>query len=943
MERSKIISCNFGCDPIEKLSNLLYDNFYKKNKSLERVACIFGGKRPGLFLKDKLSKKIKNSFLPPAIFSMDQFMHYIVSRNQATPEISELELYYLIYNISKNKLGFLGKKQVNFSQFLSWAKEIAAFIDQLDLENVDGASLLDVEKSAAIGYEIPEGINNLLKNIVSIRKDYHSFLRKNKLYSRGLIYLDAAGKIDKESLTEFDKIFFCDLFYLYKTESEVISQLFKIGKSDCIFQGSAKRWPVLGKNSKLLNQPIRPLESKVDYSNIKFYQGFDTQSQVCLAKEILKGVKEKDKTLILLPNPETLIPLLSEASSQLKDFNISLGYPLLKTSLAALFNYLFDAHKSRKNKKYYSRDYLKVLKHPLIKNILIVKDPLLTRILAHKIEEALTGAFDSSVGGTIFVLLKSIEDDQNIYKECQKTLESIDYNLSLSDYRKIINQIHDLFFRGWEKIDSFEKFSQQIKLVLDCLSNHQLLLKFPLELKSLDAIYKIQENFSSLSFSDKTFVSDQIWDIFKQRIESTRISFKGLPLSGTQILGLFETRALRFKNVIVLDANEGILPKLKVTEPLIPAEVMMSLGLPALSKEEEIQRYHLMRLVESAKDVSLIWAKNQALEKSRFVENIIWQKQKKGDKINLDLVPQLSFSLSFPRPGQSIKKSPKIIEFLKNSTYSVSRINTYLECPLQFYYKYVLGLAEKKDLLKGVEDSQIGTFIHEFLYEVYKKFLGKKPVFDSQFNNYFKKVFNRKYDKEIVPKMQSDSFLLKEIIKARLDKFFDQESQRAPNIEKIEALEKEYSDKLRINETLLNFKYIVDRIDLSRGDNLLVIDYKTGGGDVVPAKLTSLEKMNYCRQEIRAKIKSFQLPLYYYFVQKRFKEKKVNAYVYNLRTAEITSFISSADWLKRKKVVDTCLGALRFILDELFDPGVPFSPDKDSRRCQYCPFYNLCS
>jgi CRISPR/Cas system-associated exonuclease Cas4 (RecB family) len=943
MEKLKIISCNFGCDPIEKLANLLYDDFYKKNKSLEKVACIFGGKRPGLFLKDKLSKKIKKSFLPPAIFSMDQFMHYIVSKNKATPKISELELYYLIYNISKNKLSFLGKKQTNFSQFLSWAKEIAAFIDQLDLEDVDGASLLDVQKSAAIGYEIPEGINNLLKNIVSIREDYHNFSRKNKLYSRGLVYLDAAGKIDKESLTEFDKIFFCDLFYLYKTESKVVNHFFKIGKGNCIFQGSAERWPILAKNSKVLNQPIRPPEKKADYSNIKFYQGFDTQSQACLVKEILKGIKEKDKTLILLPNPETLIPLLSETSSQLKNFNISLGYPLLKTSLAALFNYLFDAHKNRKNQEYYSRDYLKILKHPLIKNILIVKDPLLTRILAHKIEEALTGVFNSSVGGTIFVLLKSIEDDQNIYKECQKTLESVGYNLSLSDYRKIINQIHDLFFRGWEKIDSFEKFSQQIKLVLDCLSNHQLLLKFPLELKSLDAIYKIQENFSSLSFSNKTFSTSQIWDIFQQRVESTRISFKGLPLSGTQILGLFETRALQFKNVIVLDANEGILPKLKITEPLIPAEVMMSLGLPALSKEEEIQRYHFMRLVESAEDVSLIWAKNQALEKSRFIENIIWQKQKKENEINLDSVPQLSFSLSFPKSGQPIKKSPKIIEFLKNSTYSVSRINTYLECPLQFYYKYVLGLAEKKDLLKGIEDSQIGVFIHEFLHEVYNRFLGKKPLFDLQFNNCFKKVFNQKYDKEIVPRMQSDSFLLKEIIKARLDKFFDQESQRASNIERIEALEKEYSDKLEINGTLLNFKYIVDRIDLSKGDNLLVIDYKTGGRDVVPAKLSSLEKMSYCRQEIRTKVKSFQLPLYYYFIQKRFKEKKVNAYVYNLRTAQITPFISLADWPKREKVVDTCLEALRFILDELFNPEVPFSPDKDSRRCQYCPFYNLCS
>ncbi|MCF7874086.1 MAG: hypothetical protein K9M00_04565, partial [Candidatus Omnitrophica bacterium] len=134
MEKSKIISCSFGCDSIERLADILYNDFYKKNRSLEKVACVFGGKRPGLFLKDKLSGKIKNSFVPPAIFSMDQFMHYLVSKKKAIPEISDLELYYLIYQISKNKLSFLEKEQVSFSKFLSWAKEIAAFVDQLDLE-----------------------------------------------------------------------------------------------------------------------------------------------------------------------------------------------------------------------------------------------------------------------------------------------------------------------------------------------------------------------------------------------------------------------------------------------------------------------------------------------------------------------------------------------------------------------------------------------------------------------------------------------------------------------------------------------------------------------------------------------------------------------------------------------------------------------------------------
>ncbi|MCF7870815.1 MAG: PD-(D/E)XK nuclease family protein [Candidatus Omnitrophica bacterium] len=943
MRDSKVFNYSFGCNLIEEIADILYKDFYKNNKSLERAACVFGGKRPGLFLKNSLWRRIKKSFIPPVIFSMDQFMHYMVSKDRLVAKIPDLELYHFIYQISRKKLKFLNNKQLSFPKFLSWAKEIAAFIEQLDLEGIKDVSLLDVQKSAAIGYEIPESINYLLKNIVSIRKDYYKYLRKKNLYSRGLIYLEAAKRAGKEKLKEFDQIFFCDLFYLHKTEKEVVSKLYKARKTICIFQGSDKRWPVLDKNFQLLAKPeIFPKRNQNHY-NLKFYQGFDSQSQVCLVKKILKSIKNKDETLILLPNPETLIPLLSEASCQLDEFNVSLGYPLAKTSLAALFNYLFDVCHQGKEDNYYAKDYLKVLRHPLIKNISIKEDSLITRILVHKIEEALTGTIKSSIGGSLFISLSSIENDQDIYNEYKRTLNSTGYDLNKSDYYKIISRIHSLFFRNWEKADSFGKFSKQLKITLDCLSNHQLLEKFPLELKSLDAFYKIEENFSSLSFAEQTFGLKQVWHIFKQSVEATQISFVGSPLRGTQILGLFETRALQFKNVIVLDANEGILPKLKITEPLVPAEVKMSLGLPALGKEEEIQRYHFMRLVESAENVFLIWAKNQALEKSRFIEKIIWNRQKKENKINLDSIPQASFFLSFPKPAKSVKKTSQIIKFLKNSTYSASRVNTYLNCPLQFYYKYVLGLAEKENLLEGIKDSQIGNFIHEFLFETYSKFLKKKPVFDQKFNRYFQESFSRKYEKELKPRMQSDSFLLKEIIKARLDKFFREERERAVDIVKIEALEKKYSGRLEAEKIVLDFSYTVDRIDLFKENRLCVIDYKTGGSDLIPAKLDSLEKMDYCREEIKSKIKSFQLPLYYYFIQKKFKGKEVNAYIYNLRTAERKPFISSGDYQKKEKVLDYCLNALKFIFNQMFDPSVDFEADKDSRRCSYCPFHNLCS
>ena len=95
------------------------------------------------------------------------------------------------------------------------------------------------------------------------------------------------------------------------------------------------------------------------------------------------------------------------------------------------------------------------------------------------------------------------------------------------------------------------------------------------------------------------------------------MAFSGSPLKGLQILGLLETRSLSFDNVIVMDVNEGTLPKLRVYEPFIPREVMVNLKLNRLEQEEEIQRYQLMRLISSAQKVHLVYGK--VLTKKRVV------------------------------------------------------------------------------------------------------------------------------------------------------------------------------------------------------------------------------------------------------------------------------------------------------------------------------------
>jgi ATP-dependent helicase/nuclease subunit B len=133
--------------------------------------------------------------------------------------------------------------------------------------------------------------------------------------------------------------------------------------------------------------------------------------------------------------------------------------------------------------------------------------------------------------------------------------------------------------------------------------------------------------FKRAAFGEETFEAEDLFKIFRNKLENETVAFSGSPLKGVQILGVLETRALNFGHVLVLDANESILPKLKIREPLIPRDVMISLGLDRLEKEEEIQRYQFSRLIASAGRVDLFYAESEEHHRSRFVEDLVWARK----------------------------------------------------------------------------------------------------------------------------------------------------------------------------------------------------------------------------------------------------------------------------------------------------------------------------
>jgi len=939
MER--IITCSFADDFIRVLADHLMERFRGEGNDLSRIAVVFGGRRPALFLKRELGRRIGGSFHPPRFFSMDEFMQFLVEKREPCRLIREMDACYLIYRLAKAVSPAITKGHEEFSRFLPWAREIASFIDQCDLEDVTNAALKNIQRSAEIGYEVPASVNVLLSSITSLREAYHAALRERGSYSRGFIYLRAAEIVHETDLREFADTLFCNFFYLHATEEKTIAEMRTSGRATLFFQSDDSPWRVFERLSRSFSCRIAPRSGKAPSYTLHISAGIDTHAQVGLVRELVKKIENRERTVIVLPDPAGLIPLVSEIGSCVDELNISMGYPLKRNPLYSLLEAILDVQRTRREGAYYARDYLRALNHPLLKNMNLALEPSVTRVLTHKVEEVVSGAASAPIGGSLFLTLEDIENCGEIYRFASATLANMNIPLDPGELPGILNALHEIAFRIWEKVKTPRDLSAAIERFIDVVARKSSLPLYFVNVKVAEEVLAIAEDMRNASFADERFPQEGLFRIFMDALGHGKTAFSGSPLRGLQVLGLFETRALNFENVIVMDVNESSLPALRLSEPLIPRQVMVSLGLNRVEEEEEIQRYHFRRLISHAKNVYLIYDDSPEKERSRFIEELVWERQKRLKSARGAPVRRAGFATDIVPKKGAVEKRAGVMEFLKAASYSPSSVDTYLACPLSFYYRYVLRLREREDLLEEPDGADVGTLLHAVLRESFGDFIGKKPLIDREFRDSLLARLDTRFAESLGKRMGPESFLLHHVMRFRIGRFLDNEAER--DVQQVISLEQDLEGDFEADGRTHRFKYRVDRIDRLSDGSILIVDYKTGGGDPRPRSSPLLAMQDFSRESIHEAVRSFQLPLYLHFVRQRCGEDQVRAACYNLRTLQLAEFPSRRDRERVGEIMEKCMSALAFILSEINDPNIPFMADEgDPRRCARCPYFYLC-
>ncbi len=447
--------------------------------------------------------------------------------------------------------------------------------------------------------------------------------------------------------------------------------------------------------------------------------------------------------------------------------------------------------------------------------------------------------------------------------------------------------------------------------------------------------------------------------LLKQHLSLASIPFSGEPLTGLQVMGILETRCLDFKNLIIISAQENVLPKAYRDNSLIPYNIRKAFGLPAAEQHTAIQAYYFYRLIQRSSNVFLIWNNNpegpSKGELTRFIRQIRYELPD-SEVVTTPVIIQHSIPEIKP---VSVQKSGPVKEILQqyldpdtHKYLSPSALQTYIRCPLSFYFKNILLLKEPLEVSDQADPLHLGNIVHRILEHLYNPFLGKtlsgkeilqliepQKVFLKTVLRIVNDYFIEQYGKD-ASRETGKWILLSEVATLYVERFVKHDAFRAPLV--VSAVEKMF--KCRYNN--VNIKGIIDRVDIRKGQ-VHIIDYKTGTEKNAFAKVEDLfdsEKTVKNRdafqilcyaflQENSGTANTLPVPLLYY-LNSVFSDKPQGYLLLNKKDL--------ADPLDLPALKNDFLNLLNRLLEEMFNFNIPFRQTDFPDNCVNCPYISIC-
>jgi CRISPR/Cas system-associated exonuclease Cas4 (RecB family) len=941
---------------LKQVASYLYTNH---RSELSDFCLVFPGRRAGVFFTAYLNEMVETSMLSPEIITISELISSVSGLQQADQVALVLKLQEVYSKVTGH--------EEPLDEFFFWGEILLSDFDDIDkyLLNADDLfrnisdlkdlenqfEYLTAEQKAAIEEfwgnleKVPHSFNKekFIGIWIKLAEIYHQFresLRKNNIAYSGMIYRDVADGLAEQLPVEIKakKYVFIGFNALNNCEKAIFKKLDKLNKALFFWdydefylndnENEAGRF--LRTNMIAFPAPKHfvpeksptPKNRKITMVSVP---GNITQAQAINIPQVVKSFQidnRFDNTAFVLADENLLIPVISAVGKNFSDINITMGYPFVNTPVYGFISQVIslqkNIRKSGASPVFYHKPVVAILNHQFVVNAEIK-------------------AFVSG-----------------IYKRNKVYLEIGELNLN-PFVRKIFARPE-----SWlDILDYFLDVLKELALKFDSTENEQVKLESEYLFQAYLTVQRLKDTLEALNVPD--FPVKILYRLLDQSLRRISIPFEGEPLTGLQVMGLLETRCLDFENLVLFSANEGFLPRIAAGHSFVPYHLRKGFGMPTYEDRDAMYAYYFYRLIQRSEKTVLVYNSITegiaSSEKSRFLYQLLYDSEFEIEEFNLSF--NFKGTTNEPiRIETSEAHIQKLISKYSESKLSPSAINTYLDCKLKFYFKYIAGIKEKDELKEEIDAVLFGNLFHYAIELLYKPFDNKvveatalkllwgdhRRIDEVVRQSIAVKYYQMNPEDVSRLKLGGQSILIASHIRDYIFQLLENDIKFAPF--QIAGLERDFSADYQVVSDGKTYQIkiggIIDRLDQT-AEGLRIIDYKTGRNMKLDFKdWSQLVDRNYAdrRKEI------FQTLIYADIVNRSENHSAIFPVIYKLDNLFDEEFVPNViyqgDKLSFHQVAEEFRGVFSDVLSEMFSGTNSYDQTKDLQKCNYCTFNKIC-
>ncbi len=962
---------------METFLQLVAKDLYSKiGNDLSRTAIVFPNKRASLFFNEYLAAESDRPLWSPAYVTISDLFRQLSPLKAGDSIRLVCELYKVFCEETM--------KEETLDDFYFWGELLISDFDDVDKNLVDADKLfsnlqdlknimdnydfLDKEQEEAIQQffqnfsiekrtELKAKFISLWDKLGAIYHHYRKNLTDLGIAYEGMMYRNVMETLNPEKL-RYDHYVFVGFNVLNKVETQFFKLLQDAGKAlfywdyDIFYTRlpHEQKPPYTHEAGEFILRNLKIFPNQLEEKHfdvlrkpkqVRFISASTENAQARYLPEWIRAIKRDDESgagiekenAVVLCNEALLLPVLHSIPQEVKNVNITMGFPLAQTPVYNFIDALTELQTNGyqpKSGRYIYDNVLAVLKHPYTRQL---------SACAEDLEKQLTK------DNRFYPLPSELKKDAFLEKVFTPQQGIAALCIYLTDLLREVAVVYR------QENDAKDIFNQLYR-------------------ESLFKSYTLVNRLNSLIESGELagVKVDTFKRLLNRLLTSASIPFHGEPAIGMQVMGVLETRNLDFRNLIILSLNEGKLPKAGGESSFIPYNLRKAFGMTTIEHKNAVYAYYFYRLIQRAENITLLYnTSTDGLnrgEMSRFMLQFLIESPH-------------DISREFLEAGQSpqqkrnitIEKTPEMLEQMINdydttqhprALFSPSALNTYLDCRLKFYYRYVMKLSAPDEVSAEINSALFGTIFHKAAELVYNELtIHDKEIRKEDFERllkdevklqqYVDAAFKSEFfhvSQDVEPEYNGTQLINSKVIASYLRQLLRKDLQYAPF--RMEGMEKKVREVIEIDTSIrklaLQIGGIIDRIDV-KDETLRIVDYKTGGKPKTPEDIEQL----FTPADNRAGY-IFQTFLYAAIMCGKQSLKVAPSLLYIHRAANddyspviemgpprhktpVTNFAFYEDEFRER---------LKNLLQEIYNVEEPFTQTELTSKCEYCDFKNLC-